>query len=493
MNILLFDTGDVRNEYNEPLGIELLAACLERTLGSVVKIDMKWYSKDGLDFSIDRYDVIGVGIHIEGISVFEALYKMYESAGSSACFVVGNTVSTFGYSQLLTQYPDILCAIGEGEIMFTKLVEGLLTTNNIDLRRIPNMAYSEKGNIVVTNRTVCNLNEYVPPIRKFNTFIKEKTGIARIEASRGCSWNKCSFCGVAHKYPNSKWRPIPVNEIIAQLIDLSDNGLTSVYFSDEDFIGDDTERFRFLVEQIKQNVIAGKISENIKYFISVKPTDVADDERFNTIEMFTQYGLKELFIGIESGCTNQIQRYNKCTKVDTNSRVIKKLQSLNVAIDLGFIFFDYDMTLQDIQDNLCFISKNELQGHSSLLKPLRLQPFTKIFYDIPAEILKDFSLEQMMYAYKFKDKTVEEIFNCFSSLGLERYAHKVQSFFRKSLSSIDEREESRKQLVKIRVLQFEALSIIVEHYSGDSRDNHILEEQLAYIKSKIIKLGNLYG
>ena len=47
MKVLLYDTGDVRGELNEPIGIELLAANVLKELEGQVTLDVKWFNFDG--------------------------------------------------------------------------------------------------------------------------------------------------------------------------------------------------------------------------------------------------------------------------------------------------------------------------------------------------------------------------------------------------------------------------------------------------------------
>lgn len=57
----------------------------------------------------------------------------------------------------------------------------------------------------------------------------------RLEGSRGCSWNKCSFCCIGAKYADSNWNGFSIDKIITELVELSEYGFRSPYFTDEDF------------------------------------------------------------------------------------------------------------------------------------------------------------------------------------------------------------------------------------------------------------------
>lgn len=467
MKVLLYDTGDVREELNEPIGIELLAAHVLKEFGGQVSVDVKWYNFDRYSFDPMQYDIIGVSIHINGLGVFEAIYRRCREHGFNGLIVVGNSIPTFAYEPLLKQYPDVICSVGEGENTFKEIVKGYLT-GRFEPAGISNLAYLDRGGLVVTGRSVFNIGDYLPPLRVFNRQIKAARGIARVEASRGCAWNGCSFCGTAHKYHHAGWRPIDIGVILAQLVELSEAGLTTVYFCDEDFIGGDTKRFALLVDQIREKMDGGDISPDMKFFISIKPVDLIDEANFELIKRFMDCGLRDLFVGLESGCDRQLKRYHKCTNVTINSEAVRRIKELGkrgLAIDVGFIFFDYSMTPADIEENIRFIEDNQLYLlASSLIKPLRVQPYTKVFTDTAEIHGNQFSMDDLMYYYRFADDTVEQVYDAYLQLRLETIAHKLQSVYRREMSSGSRREQSTKNLIALRALQFSAIQTIAAYY-----------------------------
>lgn len=463
-NILLYDTGDVRGELNEPVGIELIAANLLKRLNKYVSVDVKWFNFDSYSFDILQYDIIGISIHINGMEVFDYMYRFCRESGFKGLIVAGNSIATFAWKELLDSYPDILCMIGEGENAWTELVKEY-QKEQPDYSYVPNLAYLEQGRLILTPREVCNMQDYLPPLRVFSQQLKRCHGIARIEASRGCSWNQCSFCGADHKYNHTGWRPIPTETILKQLSELSQAGLTTIYFCDEDFIGNDYARFSSLVDQIHEKMKRREISSDMRFFISVKPADLLKQSTLKTIRHFMACGLKELFVGLESGCAAQLKRYNKCTTVKTNSLAVNRIRELEkdgLSIDIGFIFFDYDMTPGDIEENIRFIETHRLYSlASSLIKPLRIQPYTKVFACTSAVHASKLLTDELMYPYHFVNGTVEQVWKTYSELELETIAHKLQSVYRRELSSNAQRKTAERNLAELRVLQFSALRMIV--------------------------------
>lgn len=484
MKVLLYNTGDVRGELNEPIGIELIGAHILKALKDQVTLDIKWFNFDRYSFNPLQYDIIGISIHINGLHVFENIYRLCHGCGFKGLIIAGNSIATFGYTQLLEKYPDVICSIGEGEYTITEIVRGYLN-GCLDLTRIPNLAYMDKEKLITTERIVFDLKEYLPPLRVYNKQIKENMGISRIEASRGCSWNRCSFCGAAHKYNNTDWRPIDIEIILEQLVELSDSGLTTVYFCDEDFIGNDSERFALLVEKIQEKMKSSEISPKMKFFISVKPIDIINPSNLEIIKRFIYCGLKDLFVGIESGCESQLRRYNKCTNIDTNLKAIDKIRLLEKAglsIDIGFIFFDYYMTPDNVKENIRFIENSKLYTlASSLIKPLRIQPYTKTFADTSDIHTNEFLLDDLMYSYHFANDIVEHIYVAYCDLNLESIAHKIQSMYRREMSFIDERKLVTQKLVQLRYFEFLSIKKISKYYIDREIDELQLKSELSDI------------
>ena len=487
MKVLLYDTGDVRGELNEPIGIELLAAHVKRELESQVSLDIKWFDCDGYDFDPVQYDIIGVSIHINGLNVFENIYRLCCAHGFKGLIVAGNSIATFAYEQLLKRYPNIICSIGEGEYTFKEIVKKYME-GSTDFADIPNLAFFDRSNLIVTKRSSYDMREYLPPLRVFNDYIKKNKGITRIEASRGCSWNKCNFCASAHKYNNAGWRPIDIEIILRQLVELSQAGLTTVYFCDEDFIGNDKKRFIKLINKICDKIDSGEISSSMKFFISIKPNDLVSLDNIQTIKRFINYGLKDLFVGLESGCENQLKRYNKCTNIKINLLAVNKIKELaghGLTIEIGFIFFDYYMTPADIEKNISFIEENKLYRlASSLIKPMRIQPFTKIFVDTIEVHGNELLIDDLMYRYYFADNTVEQIYITYSELELETIAHEIQSVYRRKMSLETERRLPENNLIKLRLLQFLAIKTIAMCYIRNEIDEVQLKRKLDRILSQ---------
>ncbi len=75
-NVLLLDLGDTREEHNEPLGIECIATRLKEEETNNVCI--KWLNTGCIleELELEKYDVIGVSIHIGTLRRFSKLKSL---------------------------------------------------------------------------------------------------------------------------------------------------------------------------------------------------------------------------------------------------------------------------------------------------------------------------------------------------------------------------------------------------------------------------------
>lgn len=479
MNILFYDTGDSRKENNEPLGIEVIGARILKEFLSQVNVKMLWYNRDAIPDSFENdFDIIGISLNIKQMKVFDEVYNKIQLMSHKPLIFVGNVVATYGYEYLLRKYKDIICMIGEGEEVYVQIINAFLN-NCLELDKINNLAFWDGNKICMTERKVADLNCYIKPLRTFNDFIISNKGIARIEGSRGCSWRKCSFCCIDYKYDSTTWRGIDLEIIFEQIEELASIGIKSIYFTDEDFVGNDILRFKNLIEGIEKQRKNNIMLHDTNFFISVKPTDILNEEIFELLQRFSQSGLREVFIGIESGCKNQLKRYKKCTSKERNEEVLRKVKDLKADIDLGYILFDPEMTMEELEENLNFIEEFEIyKCGSNFIKKLRIQSCTEYEKRFAVPNMLEFDLNNLDYNYCFKDFKIQKVYDLYTDLNLDEYAYKLQNSYRGEIETEKMRAKLKEKIVALRKMQFQILKKIYQSVINDETpdlDNILLE------------------
>ena len=489
MNVLFYDTGDSRNENNEPLGIEVIGARILDEFNTKVNVKLSWYNQDGIpDIFDENLDIIGISLNIKRIDVFESVYDKIKAMSHKPLIFVGNVVATYGYEYLLKKYKDIVCMIGEGEEIYVQIINAIFN-NSLKMDKINNLAFWNGEEICITERKSADLNYYVKPIRAFSDFIINNKGIARIEGSRGCIWRKCNFCCVDYKYDSAAWRGIDIEKIIEQIEELASAGIKSIYFTDEDFVGNDIPRLESLIAGIERQKKINEALKDVNFYISIKPIDVLNKETFELLQRFSHVGLREIFIGIESGCENQLKRYNKCTNKKKNEKVLEAVKELDLDIDLGYIMFDPEITIEELEENINFIEQFEIYNTgSNFIKRLRIETFSEFENKYCSSSEMEFDLDNLEYIYYFKDSRVQKIYDLYSDIKFDDYAYQLQNIYRGEIETEKMRLEQKERIVTLRKLQLSCLKKI--YNSVIKGENLSLDDMRIEVSSTMMLLEN---
>lgn len=467
--IILVDLGENRKENNEPIGIECIATYVESN--SEYKVDIQWLNIDDDFQNLVNYDIIGISLNIGNLDVFDRIYKVI----SERIVVVGGNIPTFAYEELLQQYSDIICSIGEGEETFLRLIEFLeVNTITPELETVPNIAFKLEDQKFKSDRKPFDINS-APDLkrnREIITAIKETNGIVRIEASRGCSWRHCSFCCVNSKYADPRWRGFSIDKITRELVELSNLGILSPYFTDEDFYGSNPNRVVELAESIIDLKQKGQINNKMDFFLSILTNDIATSEGREALIALKKAGLREVFMGIESIGQEQLKRYNKKAAPDDNKRAINFVKSLDVQVDLGFILFDPEMSIGELALNIKYIEELHINiSDSRSLKRLRIQPktsYAKKYIDSSFAL----DINNIEYPYVFIDKKVDKVYRLYKEWEEENLNRvwRYQALTRGE--NVLNRENLKQSLGRIRAVDFEALKLILFYVKENNSDNN---------------------
>jgi len=494
MKVLLFEIGGPREEYNEPLGLELIATFLKSQFEKEqipIQVDVKWFfetEKIPDKSEISKYDVCGFSLQIGSLERFSKIYDEYCTLPNKPVFVVGNVIPTFASEETISRFNDVISIRGEGEIAFYQLCMERFSTDIISLNSIKgmtNISYiSEKSEILSTPSVPINVKTLPHAERLFLEVIRNKGGIARIEGSRGCHWGKCKFCCIKEKYGSSKWRPFPIEYVVSELEILGKNSILSPYFTDEDFFGGNYDRGIQLANAIIDAKKHDRIPENMNFFLSVMANDVKHPKGFEALLMLKKAGLREVFIGIEAFSKNQLKRFGKKANIDTNKIALTKMHEAGFQIDIGYILFDPFMKFEELEENIKYLEELTINTFDSRsLKKLRIQPKTPIEHTYSTVIIGSLDFDNLTYPYNFQDSKVQMAVDTYEQWEdpFKQPTYLLQADSRGEVESEELRLDLKILLGQIRDIDFKALKIIVSELSIDS--------DIKYIKEKLEPLN----
>lgn len=234
-----------------------------------------------------------------------------------------------------------------------------------------------------------------------------------IAASRGC-YGDCSFCFIKPYYGCSRRRTRTAASLEKELeIRLARRPIESLYFIDPTFIAPG-EKERERVIAISE--IAGSASLPFGFETRV---DTVDEK---LLAILARNGATSVFLGIESGCDSVLRRVNKQIRKEQIVEAVRIIRSAGLKLNIGFIMFEPDSTLDELRENYDFLEGLGLLETSELTANL-LYHNQIVLYGSPAwhrfEREQRLLLDQRLpfeARYLFRDERVGQVCNAMGRL-----------------------------------------------------------------------------
>lgn len=303
-----------------------------------------------------------------------------------------------------------------------------------------------------------------------------------ILGSRGCYGN-CTFCYINNFYGKGcVWRGRTAENIFHE-VDTIVNDLQKkyIYFVDANFIGPRMDG------QKRAEKIAGLLQgeKGFAFGLECRANDLSE----KTLKKLVNAGLRDVFLGIESGAQRSLKRMRKGNTVQQNEKALTLLRNYDIEPSIGFIMFEPDSALQDIRDNFNFLMSNDLLGRLSLTVNLLYHPQivfmgTDSYNNLKKESRLSLSLENSYQGYfSFRDVRVSFLADVISSICRYLLVMMDESdsplFWRRNtLNNVSCSLEIEKRLNQWIVEYFDSLLIRLEN----EEINHTTELKDRYIK-----------
>ncbi len=452
LRIALIDLDYPHAELNEPLGIEMLAATIERLAPRSVACNLTCLQIPQSDyrrvFSEFSPDVVALSTKIGSLARIEEIISFSRSQPSRVppLVILGGTLATLEPDELARRFRGTICVVGEGEAAMAGIVrlciENDFPRRQLDLSKcidasIPNIVLSDNEHIQRTPRsTIFNLNALPFPTRVFIPDILKNGGLIRAEASRGCPWNKCTFCMVDWKYASQQWRPFDIDRIVREAGVLSGLGASLIYYTDEEFVGSDTRRIAELCRELVEAKTNGTLEKGTRFYASTSVRSLLGmnnggrpSDPVPLLNAMKAAGFMGLFLGIESGSDSQLARFGKGASSRENLSVIRAVRRAGLECDIGFIMFDPATTIDELAENLSFLRAAGLWTHDSrFTKRLRVILCARVFETLNGKRCgaSDYDEDQAEEEVPFTDWKVEAIYRAFEPWERKRLGRILQ-------------------------------------------------------------------
>jgi len=326
-------------------------------------------------------DILGFSLmEIDAIRILEFIRKLRKE-GYTGHITLGQHFPTFNHRQILEDYPEVDSVVrGEGELTFNELAMNLKYGESLEY--VKGVTFRRNGEVVENQprELIKSLDTLNWPARDFTEKVINFGGRIMMTATRGCYAN-CSFCSIAGFYknnPGKKWRMRSHIDIVDELEYLHKKYPCAPFiFDDDQFIGpgENGKRFAFnLADEILRRNL------NISYAIPCRVNNI-DSGLFSFMK---NSGLKEVFIGIESGSDENLKRFNKGTTTEINKQALNILDDCGLDYKIGFIFFDNKTSFKDIKKNIEFMehlkeNHNVKKGNLAIVTSLQIHKGTPAY------------------------------------------------------------------------------------------------------------------
>jgi hypothetical protein len=317
-------------------------------------------------------DILGVSVNFGQFDLMEQLLdSIYDPTQVSEppIVILGNILPAMCFREILKVYPKVVICRKEGELSLAALVK--YGRDRSRWGQVPGIYYcNEQGRLISTPPRYLPMEDLPPPALDTVAELFDRDGVITAEFSRGCQYNQCSFCPRSHK--GGLWRTVPVAsmlqqwEVFAQVFQHFKR-IPYVFLADEDFVG--IEDGEATIQRITDFLDgAQERGLQITFDASCRADQIFRQDRDHTwhlsrgrlFKSCVEGGLSRLFLGVESGASEQLLRYNKGSTVDEMTSAIRCLSLLGVRLRFGFIFFDPLMSVKDMIENIEFLGRTDV-------------------------------------------------------------------------------------------------------------------------------------
>ncbi len=300
-----------------------------------------------LDFS--KCKLVGFSVCFSQLPASLYAARLLKKQWPELAIVFGGSTCTnsFGNAMPLV-FPEIDYIItGEGEQPLTALVDHLLY--NAPLR---NPAVYGQG--LLANTTPGENTREIPdlatlPVPDYSSYFQhiqntrlDFNPVLPVEFSRGCWWNKCTFCNLNLQWHGYRFKR--AQQMLAEIDHLcSTYNCIDFTFCDNSLPVKESDLFFTAI---------AKNGLDLRFFAEIRPL-----KKRSTYRLFRQGGLNAVQIGIEALSDSLLARMHKGTTVLDNIAAMKFAQETDMTLDANLILEFPGSTALEVEETLRVLDK----------------------------------------------------------------------------------------------------------------------------------------
>lgn len=356
-----------------PSGLLSLAAEAQAVGGITVEVvdaeSAGWGSAEVVErLTVSKPDVVGISVCSPTFPLGVELVDAIRTRIPETMIVLGGKYVThcWQHASKLGTSVDALVR-GEGESAVTVLARAVASgANRVEavsaLAALPNVWVHGKSSSPTLPLSVDLQNSRPWPFDTLTHSLDYYHGDRMlIEFSRGCP-GRCSYCLASRDRQLLSYRP--VSQVVETIEYLSARGVTSFFFTDDDFAASPNQLKRLLEGIIERNL-------SIKFDANVRPDSLVRCAKL--APLLNRAGCRCLWLGIESGSPKILESYGKGFDVDTCEQAVDIALSAADIVRTNWIIGPPMETEDTIRESMRFAERLRRLGphlpHISFMVP----------------------------------------------------------------------------------------------------------------------------
>ncbi|MFV0401983.1 MAG: B12-binding domain-containing radical SAM protein [Oscillospiraceae bacterium] len=309
----------------EPLELMTLKPVLLANSHSVGILDMI-LEKRPLSHFIQKHrpDLVGITGYISHVGVIKSYAREIKALSPATKIVVGGVHAEVCPQDFASPHIDLVARSAEELYRFADCTD---LTPRLPFRRLPER------------------------YRKHYYYMFHRD-CALVKTSFGCPYN-CNFCFCKEISPYSQRL---MDDVIRELVSIPQK---EVYIVDDDFLFDRKRLLEF-ADRVE------KLQLRQRYLVYGRADFIAGNE--DVIARLAQVGLRAVIVGLEAADQDQLDSYNKRTKLEDNERAVRVLQKYGIEC-YATVILGIDWDEKDFEKLYRFLHRLDITF-------VNLQPFT---------------------------------------------------------------------------------------------------------------------
>jgi anaerobic magnesium-protoporphyrin IX monomethyl ester cyclase len=344
-------------EDQDNLGLRYLSSAL-RSRGHDTRIIKLGPRTSDVARQIHAYhpDLVGFSLIFQYLlPAFTDLVSGLRRDGLTAHFTIGGHYPSFEPAQTLHAIAGLDSVVRfEGEDTLAELIGAVLADSR--WQDVPGIAWRDGDSVRTSAARVgrADLDEFAWPDRDDIQYEGQRIPTASILGGRGCPW-RCSFCSIVTFYDGNgtkgRRRRHPMR-VVDEIEYLRDRGVRVLLWQDDDFLAGGPAGVRW-AHDIARECVARGMHRELRWKISCR----SDEIKPGVLEPLVEAGLTHVYMGVEAGDSEALQRMNKRLSPDVHLRAGEILRELGLSFDFGFMLLEPWSTFATVRSNLEFLRR----------------------------------------------------------------------------------------------------------------------------------------